>query len=338
MIDHFLKPASLPDETQHVSVVQTHISTVFVADEYVYKIKKPVDFGFLDFSSLSKRRHYCHQEVKLNQRLAPDVYLGVLSILRDNGGYRMEADEGQANVVEYAVKMRRIPDDVLMKSVFDKGVLRDDHLQEIAAVLGRFHQEAARSAKIDEFGEARAFRINTDENFEQTKKYIGITIDKADFDSLSEWTATFYRTNEDLFRARIAAQKIRDCHGDLHMEHVCLVKPVAIIDCIEFNERFRYTDTIADIAFLLMDLEYRDGGAFAERLWDYYQALMSETGMDALLTFYKIYRAYVRGKVISFQLDDERIGMEAKQGATLAAKKYFKLARSYIERSSYETS
>ena len=331
LIDHLLNPTSLPDETQHVSVVQTHISTVLVADEYVYKIKKPVDFGFLDFSSLSKRRHYCHQEVKLNQRLAPDVYLGVLSILHDNGGYRMEADEGQANVVEYAVKMRRIPEEVLMKSVFDKGVLRDDHLREIAAVLGKFHLEATCSAKIDGFGEARAFRINTDENFEQTKKYIGVTIDKADFDSLSEWTTTFYRTKEDLFRARVAAQKIRDCHGDLHMEHVCLMKPVAIIDCIEFNERFRYTDTIADIAFLLMDLEYRGGEAFADRLWDYYQASMNETGMDALLTFYKVYRAYVRGKVISFQLDDERIGMEAKQSAALTARKYFKLALSYIE-------
>ena len=204
-------------------------------------------------------------------------------------------------------------------------------MREIAEVLGRFHQEAACSAKIDGFGEARAFRINTDENFEQTKKYIGVTIDKADFDGLSEWTTTFYRTKEDLFRARVAAQKIRDCHGDLHMEHVCLMKPVAIIDCIEFNERFRYTDTIADIAFLLMDLEYRGGEAFADRLWDYYQASMSETGMDTLLTFYKVYRAYVRGKVISFQLDDERIGMEAKQSAALAARKYFKLALSYIE-------
>ena len=332
MIDHLLNPTSLPDKTRHVSVVQTHISMVIVADEYVYKLKKPVDFGFLDFSSLSKRRHYCHQEVKLNQRLAPDVYLGVVSILPDDGGYRMEADEGQAGVVEYAVRMRRIPQDVLMKSVFDKGALRDDHLKEIAAVLAGFHNGAQRSAKIDEFGAPRAFRINTDENFEQTKKYIGITIDKADFESLSEWTAAFYVTKGDLFQARIAAQKIRDCHGDLHMEHVCLLKPVTIIDCIEFNERFRYTDTIADIAFLLMDLEYRDGGAFAESLWKYYQASASETGMDALLTFYKVYRAYVRGKVISFQLDDEHIDVEAKQSAALAAKKYFKLARSYIER------
>ena len=116
----------------------------------------------------------------------------------------MEADEGQANVVEYAVRMRRIPEDVLMKSVFDKGALRDDHLKEIAAVLAGFHNGAQRSAKIDEFGAPRAFRINTDENFEQTKKYIGITIDKADFESLSEWTAAFYVTKGELFQARIA--------------------------------------------------------------------------------------------------------------------------------------
>ncbi len=333
MIDHLLNPASLPDASRHVSIVQTHISTVIVADEYVYKIKKPVDFGFLDFSSLSKRRYYCHQEVKLNQRLAPDVYLGVLAVLPGDGGYRMERDEGQAKAVEYAVKMRRIPEERLMKSLFEKGALRDEHLKEIAAVVAKFHNEARRSPKIDEFGEARAFRINTDENFEQTKGYIGTTIDREDFESLSEWTAAFYRTKTELFRARIAAQKIRDCHGDLHMDHVCLLKPVAVIDCIEFNERFRYTDTIADIAFLLMDLEYRGARAFAERLWRYYQASTGESGMELLLTFYKVYRAYVRGKVIGFQLDDERIGFEAKQSATLAAKKYFKLARSYIESS-----
>jgi aminoglycoside phosphotransferase family enzyme len=333
MIDHLLTPAALPDDTQNVSLVQTHISTVIVADEYVYKIKKPVDFGFLDFSSLPKRRHFCHQEVKLNQRLAPEIYLGVLAILPEGKGYRMETDEGQTNVVEYAVKMKRIPEESLMKSVFDQGALQDDHLKTIAGVLAKFHHEAQRSAKIDEFGQPHAFQINTDENFAQTKKYIGATINGMDFEKLSAWTTAFYQANEGLFQDRIAAGKIRDCHGDLHMEHVCLLNPLAIIDCIEFNERFRYTDVIADVAFLLMDLEYRDGGKLAERLWEYYQAATGEAGMDDLLRFYKVYRAYVRGKVISFQLDDERIGPEAKQTAALAAEKYFKLACSYITRS-----
>ena len=329
MIDDLLNPAFLPDRTKGVSLVQTHISLVFVADEFVYKIKKPVDFGFLDFTTLNKRRHYCHQEVSLNQRLARDVYIGVLPITYD--GKRHRIGEGEGEIIEYAVKMKKIPGELLMKSLFGRGELHEGHLREIARVLARFHLSAERSTQIDKFGEPEVFRINTDENFAQTAKYIGTTIEREDFHTLREWTDDFYKEEEGLFQDRIRAGKIRDCHGDLHMEHVCLTEKVSIIDCIEFSDRLRYSDTLADIAFLLMDLEYQGGKDFADLLWKVYGQKTGDAGMDALLKFYKVYRAYVRGKVNSFQLDDDQIGPEEKKRAAQFAKEYFRLARSYVK-------
>lgn len=329
MIKDLLDPASLPDKTAGVSLIQTHISMVFVADQFVYKVKKPVDFGFLDFTTLEKRKHYCEQELRLNQRLAQDIYVGVMPITYDGKRYRIGQGEGE--IVEYTVKMRKIPENLLMKSLFKRGELREGHLEEIAHVLATFHQHAERSPEIDKFGEPDVFRINTDENFEQTEKYMDRTIASEDFHALRQWTDDFYRQKEDLFQRRVGAGKIRDGHGDLHMEHVCFTEKLSIIDCIEFNDRFRYGDTLVDIAFLLMDLEYHGGKDFAHQLWTFYGKETGDKGMDLLLTFYKVYRAYVRGKVNSFQLEDRHMGPDEREKAAQTASQYFKLARSYIE-------
>jgi aminoglycoside phosphotransferase family enzyme len=327
MIDDLLNPEFLLDKTKRVSLIQTHISLVFLTDEFVYKIKKPVNFGFLDFSTLKKRYYYCHQEIMLNRRLSKDTYIDVLPIRYDGKNYRMA---GQGQIVEYAVKMKRLPEKMLMKSMFFRGELRDKHLEKIAKVLARFHQTARNSLNIDRFGEPHMFKINTDENFAQIEKYIGTTIQQKDFNSLSQWTENFYSVNNPLFISRINSKKIRDCHGDLHMEHICLTDNLSIFDCIEFNSRFRYTDTIADIAFLLMDLEYYGGNRLSDKLWDLYKKIAGEHDMNSLLIFYKIYRAVVRGKVNSFQLDDENIESEKKTEAKETSSKYFKLAMSYI--------
>jgi uncharacterized protein len=328
IIDDLQNPASLPDMTTKTSVVQTHISFVIIADEFVYKIKKPVNFGFLDFSTPEKRRFYCNREVKLNKRLSKGIYLGVLPVLFDGHTHTLRPGKGQ--VVDYAVKMRRIPDDRLMKSVFKKGELTNEHIENVAKVLAGFHKNAETNPEIDRFGEADSFRVNTDENFDQVKKYIGITIKKIEFDAISKWTADFYKENQTLFAKRIADGRIRDCHGDLHMEHICLTEDLSIIDCIEFNERFRYSDTVADVAFLLMDLEYHGGGRFSDVLWQSYKRFAGESDIESLMTFYKVYRAFVRGKVNSFQVDDQAIGPQKKEEIIQTAGKYFDLAYSYI--------
>jgi len=330
MVDDLSDPASLPDRTEKVTVIQTHISVVFLADEFVYKVKKPVNFGFLDFSTLKKRRYYCEQEIILNRRLSKDVYIGVLPILYDGKSYRIVKQGGGA--VEYAVKMKRLPEEMLMKSLFLQGKLEAHHLKKLANVLAQFHLTSLNSSYIDKYGEPEMFAINTDENFEQTEKYIEITIQKKDFQALKRWTADFYHAHGELFWKRIKAKRIRDCHGDLHMEHICLTNDLPIFDCIEFNDRFRYTDSACDIAFLLMDLEYHGGNAFSKELWDFYRKNAGEkTEVDSLLTFYKVYRAYVRAKVSSFQVDDEKIGAEKREQALQTAKRYFQLARSYID-------
>jgi aminoglycoside phosphotransferase family enzyme len=328
MIKDLLDPVSLPDATKNVSVVQTHISIVVVADEFVYKIKKAVNFGFLDFLTLEKRAYYCHQEVELNRRLAEDIYLDVIPVRFDGRRYSLRSKQGE--VVDYAVKMKRIPEDKLMKSLFEKGALTHTHLKKVAQVLAKFHSEARRSREIDTYGEPERFMVNTDENFDQVRKYVGTTIGKEEFQSLEAWTDGFYQNNRNLFLDRIEAGKIRDCHGDLHMEHVCFTEKVLIIDCIEFNERFRYSDALADIAFLLMDLEYHGGGEFSKLLWNEYKEISQESGVESLLTFYKVYRAFVRGKVNSFRIDDANIGDEEKEKARDLARRYFDLAYSYI--------
>jgi len=329
MIEDLLKPDTLPDPTRRVQLVQTHISLVFVADEFVYKVKKPVNFGFLDFTSFEKRAFYCRQELDLNRRLAKDIYLGVLPIRFDGKKYSMRSRKGE--IVEHAVKMKRISEQRLMKSLYERGALTENHLRRLARTLAAFHLHGVRSAEIDGFGEPDRFRINTDENFSQIHKYLGASIDKEQFWALQDWTDRFYRTGRELFYQRIEQGKIRDCHGDLHMEHVCFSKNLSIIDCIEFNDRFRYSDTVADIAFLLMDLEYHGGKKYSAALWNHYRKFAGEKAVDPLLDFYKVYRAVVRGKVNSFQVDDATISAEDKDRAVRRAKNYFSLACAYIQ-------
>ncbi len=336
-------------------LVQTHISWVLIGDEFVYKIKKSVNFGFLDFSTHDKRRHYCFREVELNRRLAPEVYVGVLPIKEDNGtlsiidnclvaqmgdapvdtAARMRdiRDEKKKGIVEYCVKMKRIPDEVLMRTRLMNGLLTSGDIRKIGKRIAEFHRSADTSPKIDEFGLMDTVKFNTDENFEQTGEFIGRSITEGEFDDIKNWTDRFYRDNEELFRHRIASGKIRDCHGDLHMEHICLTEPISIIDCIEFNDRFRYSDTASDIGFLIMDMEYNHRKDLGDALYESYMEHSDEEDreiFDLVLRFYKVYRAYVRGKVTSFQLNDENISADRKEKVSRTAAKYFKLAHSYV--------
>lgn len=330
IIEDLKRKDAFPEPTSNITLIQTHISMVFVCDEYVYKIKKPVNFGFLDFSTLEKRRYFCHKEVELNRRLAGDIYIGVFPVIYD--GKRHFIDKADGEVVDYAVKMKRIPQHTLMKELFKKGQLKEEHIRKVAEVIAKFHLTADTSAEIEEFGKAERFKINTDENFEQVERYIGISIDGDKFYKIKDWTNNFYEKKKDLFEQRIKEKRIRDCHGDLHMEHICFTeKGPVIIDCIEFNDRFRYGDTVGDIAFLLMDLDYHKGKDLANILWNHYKRLANETDKsEELLRFYKVYRAFVRGKVNSFQLDDPAIGQKEKKEAIERARSYFELAYSYI--------
>jgi len=330
LVQDLMRPDALPHPTGRVELVQTHISWVFLTDEFAYKVKKPVNFGFLDFTTPQLRRHFCHEEVRLNRRLSGDLYLGVLPIYLSERGYSFTQRHGEP--VEHAVWMRRIPEESLMKRMLLRGELRGEHLWRIAEVLADFFSRAESSEEINTFGEPQRFKVNTDENFFQIEPYQGKTISVEDLRFLRGWTERFYETQENIFWDRIRKAKIRDCHGDLHMEHISIGERVSIFDCIEFNQRFRYGDTLSDIAFLLMDLEFHGAETMAEEFWKAYKSLAKEEDVEDLLRFYKVYRAIVRAKVNGFQLEDPTIGPDEKKEALKRARAYFRLALSYLGR------
>jgi len=330
LIDDLMDSSAYPEDFKNIKLAQTHISIVFIGDEFVYKIKKPVNFGFLDFSTLEKRKYYCEKEVELNSRFSDNVYLGVYPVTYDGTKYSINGD---GEIVDYAVKMRRLSDEDLLKSRFKKGTITSNDIERIGKAIAAFHRKSEKSEEIDKFGSLEVIKFNTDENFQQTEEFIEDSISKEQFNSLKSWTNIFYEDNQDFFIERVKNNKIRDCHGDLHMEHICLTDPIIIFDCIEFNDRFRYSDTLSDIAFLLMDLEFNNGEKLSKQLSDVYLNYANENANEqiySLINFYKMYRAYVRGKVSSFNLKDTAIPDDKKTKARDIAQRYFALAYSYI--------
>jgi len=324
-----LRPEIYPDLPREVKLIETHISLLFLTGNYVYKVKKPVDFGFLDFTSLEKRRYFCEQEVKLNRRLSPAIYLGVAEITRDRE--RISLD-GEGVVEEYAVKMRQIPEKLLMDKLLERGRVTPKMMEAVSEKLVHFYSEAETNELIRSFARPERVKQDTDENFEQTEKYLGVTISKDVYEEIKRRTNEFFRVKERIFHQRIGSDRIRDCHGDLRLEHIFWGDEIAIFDCIEFNQRFRYTDVAADIAFLVMDLDYHGRKDLSEHLVRAYVEKSDDREVMNVLDFYKCYRAYVRGKVESFRLDDPNIPKEEKEKALQRARKYFELAWQYGKR------
>jgi len=324
-----LRPEIYPDLPREVKLIETHISLLFLTGNYVYKVKKPVDFGFLDFTSLEKRRYFCEQEVKLNRRLSPEIYRGVTVITRDQE--RISLD-GEGAVEEYAVKMRQIPEKLLMDKLLERGQLTLEMIEAVSEKLVRFYSEAETNELIKSFARPDRIKEDTDENFEQTRKYLGITISKNVYEEIQRRTNEFFRVQEKIFHRRIDSDRIRDCHGDLRLEHIFWGDEIAIFDCIEFNQRFRYTDVAADIAFLVMDLDYHGREDLSEHFVRAYAEQSEDREVMNVLDFYKCYRAYVRGKVESFRLDDPHIPEKGKKEALKRAQKYFELSHRYALR------
>jgi hypothetical protein len=321
-----LRPELYPDHPRAVKFIETHISLLFLTGNYVYKVKKPVDFGFLDFTTLEKRKFFCEQEVKLNRRLSPTIYLGVVKIAKE--GDRIILD-GKGELVEYAVKMRQIPEEFLMDKLLEKKQVTPKMIEAISEKLVKFYFVAETNDLIKSFAKPERVKQDTDENFEQTKKYIDVAIPGEVYEEVKSRTDHFFRIKENIFHQRIAADRIRDCHGDLRLEHIFWKDEISIFDCIEFNERFRYTDVAADIAFLAMDLDYHGRQDLSAHLIHSFVGESGDHGLTGVLDFYKCYRAYVRGKVESFRLDDPHIPEGEKGEALKRAQKYFSLAHGY---------
>jgi aminoglycoside phosphotransferase family enzyme/predicted kinase len=330
-IDALLDPAAYSERTTSVSLVQTHVSFLFLTDTHVYKIKKPVDFGFLNFTTLDRRRFFCEEEVRLNRRLCPDVYLGVVELRESPAGVSFH---GTGKVVEYAVRMKRLPGERMLDRLLEEGKVGGDGIRRIARVIAEFHLSAERSREIDGYGSIEVIRRNWEENFSQIAPFVSRTLDERDLRLLREWVERFMEEQSGLFAQRVSGGHIRDCDGDLHSENICLDDRVCIFDCIEFNSRFRFSDTASDIAFLLMDLEFRGRRDLAEILISEYLTVTGDWEMPGVLDFYRIYRACVRGKVESFRLDDPQVPDRDKVAGAASARRHFRLARGYVLRRS----
>lgn len=327
---NLLNPAAYPHSATRVDLVQTHISYVFLTDGDVYKVKKPVNLGFLDFTTLEARRIDCEREVRLNRRLCPRAYLGVVPLVEGAGGLVAGGPGDEGRALEWAVHMRRLPGDCFVDRRLVAGDLPADAPRRIAERLVRFHAEAPASDEIAAYGSAAAIEANWRENFEQVRPHIGRTIARDDFEELEAFVARVLRDDAWLFAERAAQGRCRDGHGDLRAESICLRDgDICIIDCIEFNDRFRYADVAADLAFLLMDIDRLGFPAVADELLGHYLARAFDETLPLLLPFYRCYFAFVRGKVRGFEANEPEVPEAQRAEAADAARAAFGLALRY---------
>ncbi len=322
-----LKADAYDEDPGHIDLVQTHISFIFLTTKYAYKVKKAVDLGFLDFTTLEKRRYFCDQELQLNRRLCRDMYLEVVPINRSKS-IKMKGD---GEVVEYAVKMARMPDAKLMSKLLQANLVDKRLIDSLAKIIAEFHAKAETNRMISEFGSVSVLKLNWEENFEQTREFISRTISSGWFNLIHKRIEDFLGENEKAFENRIKEGRIRDCHGDIHSGNIFVADKIYIFDAIEFNHRFRYSDVISDVAFLAMDLDFKGRVDLSEFFINRFIQYSQDQQVAELLTFYKCYRAYVRGKVISFKLKDCSTSTREKNDALEEAREYFELAFKYTE-------
>jgi aminoglycoside phosphotransferase family enzyme/predicted kinase len=321
-----------PGRPESVELVETHISWVMLLDRDVFKVKKPVNLGFVDFRTRKQRRAACEAEVLLNRRLAPDVYLGTVAVRRgEDGRARMG---GSGPIVDWAVHMRRLPDEARADHLLAGGELSPGDVDAIATRLAAFHAECPSNDVTRTFGGVPVIERNVEENFEQTRAVLPLYLAPEESSELLRWQRAFLRAHGPLFEKRATEGFVRDGHGDLRLEHVYLENGrVTVLDCIEFNDRLRFADVCADVAFLSMDLAAHDRVDLAERLLAVYAREANDFDLYALVDFYASYRAFVRGKIAAMVAADPTIEQPARDRVSREARRYFLLGLSADRRS-----
>lgn len=341
LIEQLRRPESYPRSVDDVVVHQTHISVVFLAGDRAYKIKKPVDFGFVDYSTLERRRHFCRREVELNRRLAPGVYRGVVPIT--SGSDTELVVDGDGPPLEWAVEMERLPAEKNLELRLDglRGGASDDEmrdrLERVAVRLADFYETAATGPEIADYASPEAVSTNMLDNFRDSRDQIGECVSESVFERFESLTTSELERLNGRIARRAREGVVRDTHGDLRLEHVYFLEDgnggerLSIIDCVEFNDAFRYADPIADIAFLAMDLEahgYRElARAFEEEFFDRFD------GPDpgALVDLYVAYRAAVRGKVSGLKALEEEVEEQERREACRKARRHWMVGLGRLE-------
>lgn len=328
-IEYLLQSTSYEEPVGQIELLQTHISFIILTDRLVYKWKKNVDLGFLDFSTLEKRKHFCDEELRLNRRLCPDIYLDRVHVSRSEKGFLLNGPADQS--IEYGIRMTRLPQHRMMGEVIARGELRRDDLQAIVDILAKFYAETVHYRGEERFGSREAVRKSVYDNLEHIRSFVGgETIGEGQFRYITDYVNRFLK-NEALFIERKKGGFVRDCHGDLHSGNICLSEDIQIFDCIEFNEDLRITDVAADVAFLAMDLDFHDLGSLSEYFVKRFIEVTGDAQLMKLLNFYKCYRAAVRGKIGLLTSEDPAVEAADRKRARKSSTRYFTLAERYCE-------
>jgi aminoglycoside phosphotransferase family enzyme/predicted kinase len=319
---------------EHPQLVQTHISYVLLMSDEVYKLKKPVNLGFANFSTLEDRRAACEAEMRLNLRGCPGgVYLGVVAVTRRGDGYEFGGD---GEVVDYAVHMKRLPRDGMMDLMLERGEVDLDRVGRVAARMAALHNAADRGPEVTKAGGVSTFAGNWRELLAEVREAVGTTSSLRRLERIETYMDACFERERPLLERRERDGWVRDCHGDLRSDAVCfdpsLPGGICIYDCIEFNERFRYSDTGLDVAFLGMDLDYRGRSDLSDLFIGLYAAVIGDETLPLVLHFYKCYRAVVRGRVEMLLGQDAAVSQRKRAAARGRARRYFRLAERYALR------
>jgi aminoglycoside phosphotransferase family enzyme/predicted kinase len=334
LIELLSVPAAYPEPAGDVEVCQTHISAVFLVGRFAYKVKKPVLFDFLDFSTLDKRRHFCEEEVRLNRRLAPEVYLGVVPIVAADSGVKVE---GKGEVLEWAVKMQRLPEEATLHAAIRRNAVSLELVERLGQRIAAFHWKAIAPADRVSFSRLEAVARNLRDIFEQSAHQVGSTVSRAVWERNRALVEDGLARLGPLIEARSARGMTRDTHGDLHLDHVYHFpdreppSDLVAIDCIEFNERFRFTDPVADAAFLVMDFAFHGRRDLARAFADSYFRKAADEEGRSLLPLYTAYRATVRGLVDGLKQEEKEVPEGERQPALQSARAHWLLALGELE-------
>jgi aminoglycoside phosphotransferase family enzyme/gluconate kinase len=321
-------PALYDHPVRGFELVETHISSVLLTGDYAYKLKKPLDLGFLDFSTLEKRRHFCHEELRLNRRLAPQIYLEVLPITGTPENPRLK---GPGEPFEYAVKMRQFPQAAQLDRVLARGSLKPAHIDQLARTLAEFHARVAVAGPETAFGTPAAAYFPMGQNFDQIRPLVS-----AAFHPQLARLQTWSERERDRLTETLAARKrdgfVRECHGDVHLANLALLdEQVVIFDCLEFNDNLRWIDVMNEVAFTVMDLDDRGQRVLARRFLNAYLEHAGDYAGLALLRFYQVYRALVRAKVSVIRLGQPGLGSEERAQIENKYRGYADLAERYTQ-------
>jgi uncharacterized protein len=333
LIAGLLRPEAYPTPVDRIERLDTHISTVLLAGDYAYKIKKPVAFGFLDFSSLELRRQYCEEELRINRRTAPQIYLDVVPIIETRAGLRIGAPgekAGGQGTVDYAVSMRRFDNERALDRLATQGRLSADHIDQLASAVARLHEKAERAPPG--FGTQAVIARWSEENFASLRARTLSAVDRARVDALAAWSKAELAARSSLLDARVERGFIREGHGDLHLANIVLIEndPVPF-DALEFNAELRYIDVVSDVAFTFMDLADHRLPQLAWRFINIYLEHTGDYDSLALLRFYSIYRALVRANVALIHLQQPQLAQVARLREHASFEHYLVLAEQFRE-------